>query len=138
MIALAFCALKTVVAWFVLWLFGMNLFGSVVSAFIHPALRSGPDENAVQRENRRRAKRSIALVIVGSISVTAAYLYTLMNFWGVWMAVAGVMLMTVRAKDQAAEALSGTRITGGPADAFDIFAMILMVLAVPMIWMAIC
>ena len=143
MVTLAVCAVKVALAWIILFVVGMSLFGNVVAGFVGgwspPKVSfSNPAADEFLRSEYRKMTISAISSTVVAVCLVVAFLAVLFYVWGGWMLLAGIMLMIVRANDQATEARTGTRVTGGTPGLFDFVGMVFMVAVLPIIWIAIC
>lgn len=106
------CILKAVAAWVILLLVGTNLIGFVVRGILwSPPPIDAPTDRVQELLRRESARMNVtnAVMTVGSILITAGYLFALLHFWNVGLAVAGGVVMATRIPDLVWEIRTGRK-----------------------------
>jgi len=136
------CALKALVGWLILMLVGTNLFGF----FVRGVAQQSHMKKTVKRVQEIAAHElrgnlrvnSVLNVLSGVVCIVYPYLLFLWCGWPV--ATAGLILMLARLPDLSFELRTGQkrRVANISKRPIDIFATILIWLALPLVWWGIC
>jgi hypothetical protein len=137
------CILKSIVAWAVLVLVGMNLTGLIVRGLVWaPPDAEAPNEPVAEilRDESRRLRVAKWVMTILSVLATAAYLVALFHFWNVWLAVAAFVLMATRLPDLVWELRTGARMTRQTVPHGPVYytATGIMFGTLPLVWYSLC
>lgn len=135
------CLVKVVLGGFILMYLGINLVGMVVRGFVTPVdLRDVQTDALWLVDEAKKAERADRMVTLASVVVTVLYLYALVHFWNVWVAVAGIMFMVSRFPDLLWELRTGRKVgkDNMPPYPLSRLTLLLDLGAFPLLWFAIC
>jgi hypothetical protein len=135
------CVLKAVIGWVVLMLVGTNLIGMVVRGLMNPAARLQPDLDPFVQGEVARYRRANTVVTGIFTLLTLAYLYALLRFFNVAVALAAFMLITGRIPDLLFEIRTGQPVNNMrimPKTPIHVLATVMDWAALPVLWWGLC
>jgi hypothetical protein len=139
------CIVKTIFAWVILALVGVNLIGLIVRGFFWrpPAIDAPPDDpilhEVLGRESRRMSVANRAIT-ASSILFAAGYIFALFYFWNGGLALAAGIIMAARMPDliwkiRTDKKVNRPNLPKGPTY---IVAVILLFASLALVWYSLC
>lgn len=138
------CILKTIFAWAVLVLVGINLLGLVVRGLLWapPSIPTGVSDrltDLLDRETKRLRLTNVFITMV-PVALTIGLFVALVYFWNIGLALAAAMIFVGRLPDLFFELRTGTKINrpNAPMSTTHIIGFLIMLAALPLVWYSLC